>query len=181
MKSYIIVIKSAKIEEFNFGKLTAYLIGNKRQKFNCKKKSTKHWYIQLIIILVDFSSAWKILLSFGMTERLLALLPKNSFEQRGRLYKGRDPRSKTKHIYARAVPFSRHGSRKRHFTRPKDSAATTRRGKRALMLVIQSRYSSLSSRVYIGSRSEILRGMHATRRSNYYAIPEATSSPRNPT
>lgn len=142
----------------------------------------KYWYIRRIILLVDFSSTWKISRTFEMTERLLAFPLKNSFEQRGRLYKGKDPRSKTKHIYARAVPFLRHGSRKRHFTRPNDNGdIDNEEREKGADAGYPAALLRLSSRVYIGSRSEILRGMRATRRSNYYAIPEATSSPRNPT
>lgn len=59
--------------------------------------------------------------------RNAACSPVEEFEQRGRLYKGRGPRSKTKHIYARAVPFLRHGSRKRHFTRPSDNGRRRQR------------------------------------------------------
>lgn len=36
-----------------------------------------------------------------MTETLLALLPKNSFEQRGRLYKGRDPLDRRPNTFTR--------------------------------------------------------------------------------
>lgn len=93
------------------------------------------------------------------TRMLFTLFLKNSLEQRGRLYKGRDHRSKAKHIYARAVPFLRHASRKRHFTQPNDSDDERKRG------AYVGYPAALPSRVYIGSRSEILLGMHAPRRS----------------
>lgn len=61
------------------------------------------------------------------------------------MYKGKDRRSKAKHIYARAVPFLRHASRKRHFTQPNDSDDER---KRALMLVIQPLLLSAFSSLY---------------------------------
>lgn len=98
-----------------------------------------------------------------------------SFAQRKPLIEGQT------HIYARAAPFLRHDSRKRHFTWPNgsdddDDEDNEDKGKRRKRRPVTWLLRRLPFRVYIGSRSEILRGMHAP---SYFTalLPEATSSP----